>query len=124
LEVFVRRFPSSERTYQVSVDGGRSAQWSHDGNEIFYWVWDENEDSYVVKAADFSIRGGEPVIGSPRTLFPFNISLLGTTANYSVASDGRFLLIKETPDSLLEKAQSLVYPDRIRVATNWKASLR
>ena len=42
-EIYARPFPSGDRRWQVSVDGGFEPQWRRDGRELFF-VLDQSAD--------------------------------------------------------------------------------
>jgi hypothetical protein len=62
-EVLLRRFPDGRRSWQVSVGGGISPQWSADGTEVFYRRGD------AVLAVPVRADGDSVVVGKPQELF-------------------------------------------------------
>jgi serine/threonine-protein kinase len=107
-EVYVRRFPDLERSWQVSEGGGAQTCWSRDGREIYYRAGGR----FMVAAFDGS--GTEPRLGRPATLFAdeYDVGPGITTRNYDVLPDGRFLFLRRTPAS-----------GRIRVVLDWLPEL-
>ena len=90
LEVHVSSLPGFEVTRQVSHDGGREPSWSATGDELFY-----RSGGGAMVAVSFRATP-ELSLGRPQELFrdefvrePFGI------ANYGIAPDGRFLMLRE-----------------------------
>jgi serine/threonine-protein kinase len=81
-EIYVRPFPSGDRKWQISTDGGGFARWSPDGKELFY-LQDKTMMAVVVSADGASFSAGKP-----RKLFEAPSDWL-----FDVAPDGqRFVM--------------------------------
>jgi Tol biopolymer transport system component len=103
-QVYLRRFPPSEGTWQVSTDGGSSPRWSRDGR-LFFAHGPEIMEVHVT--AD-----PEVLIGTPTTLFK-RAPTGGATvpAPFDVSPDGtRFLIYEPVGDASDE---------RITVVQHW-----
>ena len=94
-EVYVRPYPpdpSEEHT--ISTDGGRGPAWSRDGRELFY----QNGKQMMVVA----VESGESFRAlPPQLLFVGDYAQPnpnGSTAQYDVSQDGRFLMMKTTDE--------------------------
>ena len=89
-EIYVRRYPSLDREWQVSEGGGVQARWSSTGREIYY------RSGRHMMSVSFDARGTEPAFGKPKALFADeyefgqNISI----PNYDVTRDGRFIMLR------------------------------
>jgi len=118
-DVYVRSFPVTGPRVQVSVDGGHGPGWALDGHEIHYWAGDYK----TMMVVPFRAEGEKIEVGTPRTLFVTEPLLMSAQTNYSVAPDGRFLIVKVPTDSLMTAIGDEVFPDRIRVVTEWVAAL-
>jgi hypothetical protein len=105
-QVYVRRFPEADQKWAVSPQDGTQPQWSRDGRELFY----RNGDRLM--AAAMSPRETPPV-SAPRVLFEQRYAAGPgvSIANYDVAPDGRFLMVKE------------VASGRLNVILNWFTDL-
>ena len=110
-QVYVRTFPDSDQTIQVSTQGGTEPVWSRDGRELFY----RNGGEMLV----VDVEPGGDEFGTPRLLFegtyesdPNGIG----AANYDVSLDGQQLLMVSR-DSRAERL-SLV------VVENWSEELK
>jgi serine/threonine-protein kinase len=106
-EVFIQRFPSGGRAYQVSIGGGQYPLWSADGRTIFYRRGDS------VHAASLRRDRGEPSVGRPTELFQADIDLRHDNRlvwSYDAGSDS--LVMIERGD--YEKSRA-----RFIVAVNW-----
>jgi serine/threonine protein kinase len=110
-EIYVRPFGSSGDAVPVSTDGGIAPRWSIDGREIYY----KHGDAFM--AASISNANGTLTAGDPRKLFEIQAAPGRSTfqAGYSVAPDGRFLILQQDPRAV---------PTRIDVVQNWFEELR
>ena len=109
-EIYLRRYPGLDRPWQVSDGGGGiQARWSRNNREIYY----RSGNRIVAAALDAS--GAEPVLGTPVALFTGDYDFgPGTSiANYDVASDGRFIMIRRG-----------VNGGKLRVVINWTDELK
>jgi serine/threonine-protein kinase len=106
-EVYVRPFRGAERRWQVSVDGGSQPMWHPTGREIFYRIGDR------MMAVGVSAVGDELQLSPPRRLFEraYAYGAGITIANYDVAKDGRFVMVKDDTSF-----------GRLRVILNWHAN--
>ncbi|MHC4219729.1 MAG: TolB family protein, partial [Planctomycetota bacterium] len=87
-QVYIKRFPSGDGKWQVSLDGGSWPRWSHAGDELFF----VNENSLWVVPVQT-----EPTVtlGSPRELFSGNKMGVALYLGYDVAPDDeRFVVIQ------------------------------
>jgi Tol biopolymer transport system component len=107
-EIYVRRYPELERSWQVSEGGGAQAAWSRDGREIYYRAGGR------FMAATFDGRAVEPLLGRPAMLFAdeYDIGPGITSRNYDLLPDGRFVFLRRTPAS-----------GRVHVVLNWLPEL-
>jgi serine/threonine-protein kinase len=98
LEVYVTDFPAAKVRAQASTDGGFAPVWAHDGSELFY----VNGTSMMAAA----VRPG-PSIAFDRAVRLFeDIDLsVGNVTTYSVAPDGRFLLVEEGQAEIAQRRQ-------------------
>jgi Tol biopolymer transport system component len=89
-EIYVRRYPMLDRQWQVSEGGGVQARWSRNNREIYY-----RSDQRIV-AVSLDASGAEPVFGKPTPLFAddYGFGSGASIANYDVAPDGRFIMIR------------------------------
>ncbi len=104
-EVFVAPLSGERTRMQVSVDGGSEPLWI--GDTIYYR---DDEITYAV-----SVRTEpELELGRPEELFRLDdgVPPVGPFANYTVAPDGRFLMIEGGSD-----------PGYLVVATSWVPEL-
>jgi hypothetical protein len=93
----------------VSTDGGREPAWSRDGKELFY----RNGDKMMAVAVKFKPTFDH---STPELLFDRPYQHWGSLRNYDVASDGRFLMIKDS--------EPLADVARIDVVLNWSEELK
>ena len=107
-EVYVRRFPSGERRWRVSTDGGTQVRWRADGSELFYL-----DLASRLMAVEFAATDDEPAIGVPEVLFPTRMLQAPptdyVTHEYDVTSDGERFLMSVLKDE----------PEPIVVVVNW-----
>jgi serine/threonine protein kinase/dipeptidyl aminopeptidase/acylaminoacyl peptidase len=93
-EIYVATYPSLERKWQVSGEGGVEPVWSPDGRELFY-----RNKNYVLSVP--LSRGPNPDFGIANLLFEgkFDRSLIGH-AHFDVTPDGkRFVMVQGIEDS-------------------------
>ena len=102
-EIYIRPFSVSASAivpggqWQVSTAGGAQSRWSHDGKEL-YWIAPDGK----LMAAAITVRGNSIESGMPVALFQSNTPggwNPGHRAYYSVAPDGRFLMIRTLDDN-------------------------
>ncbi|TDI15273.1 MAG: hypothetical protein E2P05_07430, partial [Acidobacteria bacterium] len=109
VEVYVRRYPGTERAEPVSR--GREPVWSRDGRELFYRSGDRMMAVEIQTEPEF--ESGEPVELWTSPYF----SQEGLFTNYDVASDGRFLMLG-IPN--LDEAETMT----INVVLDWFEELK
>ena len=107
-EIYVQRYPTLDRPWQVSEDGGLQPRWRADGREIFY------RDGRHFLGVTMNASGGEPAFGRPMPLFAdeYDFGHGASIANYDVTRDGRFILVRRGANS-----------GRLRAITNWTGEL-
>jgi serine/threonine-protein kinase len=98
LEVYVTDFPAARIKAQASTDGGFAPVWARDGRELFY----VNGTTMMATA----VRPG-PSMAFERAVPLFeDIDLaVGNVTTYSVAPDGRFLLVEEAQPEITQRRQ-------------------
>jgi eukaryotic-like serine/threonine-protein kinase len=110
-EVYVRPVGRDGRKHQISTEGGRRPRWSRDdGRQLFYI----NSNNDTLMAARISFSGNEPsVVGtSVRARFPY---FGGVVANYGTFPDGRILMVRLEPNT--------VVVDRLIVVQDWPSKI-
>jgi serine/threonine protein kinase len=120
-EVYVRPFPSSSATggaSQVSSGGGTQPRWGHDGKELFYISADSRMTAVpVTPGADgrgMSVGTAVPLFTTRLASGPNVAGGIARPAQYSVAADGRFLLLSVADDAA----------PPITILQNWPAALK
>jgi hypothetical protein len=108
-DVFVERFPQLGERRQVSVERAVFPQWSADGRELFFL----GDDGRQVLAV--SVKSGPRFeAGAPRVLFEGSFpSWWGQLRPYSVAPDGRFLILRADESAADGPGPAVIY------AQNW-----
>ena len=108
-EIYVRRYPSLDRQWQVSDGGGVQPRWSRNSREIYY------RSGRRMVAATLDASATEPVFGKPVALFTddYDFGAGATIANYDVTADGRFIMIRRG-----------VNGGKLRVVVNWTEELK
>ena len=91
-EVFVRRFPVSERKWIVSTEGGTSPVWSRDGKEIFYLEGRRMMAATVQASMKISIGKAVFLFDRPELTMAFPA--------YDVLREG-FVMVERDPLSML-----------------------
>ncbi len=87
-EVYVRPFPGSGGTWQVSTDGGTEPRWSPTGREIFFRIGDRMMSAAVRTEGTFSR-------GEVRELFRSTAASVPNGTNYDVTRDGQtFIMVQ------------------------------
>jgi len=109
-EVYLRRYPGSERGRQVSRGGGFGPVWSVDGRELFYRQGNRMMSAAITTEPE--LESGDPVELWEAPYF--SQEFLG--GNFDVASDGRFLML-ELPET------SPSEPTRIHVYLDWLSGI-
>ena len=111
-EVYIQPFPSGGARTPVSINGGDAPKWSADGRELYYLSG--RTMMSVEVDTEPSLRVGRPVELFDAT--PYRRNNPGASAQYDVAPDGRFLMIR-TATLRAETADNLI------VITNWTQEL-
>ena len=99
-EICVRPFPPERGgQWPVSTSGGVYPRWSPDGKEVYYIAPDSK-----LMATPVTVRGDALEVGTPLALFQTRIvgggsNVVGRRQQYTVASDGRFLINETTGDA-------------------------
>jgi WD40 repeat protein len=96
-EVFVTDFPAAKVRMPVSTNGGFAPAWSRDGRELFYV-----SDASMMAAAVRPGRSKE--FERPVRLFG-GIDFATSPSPYSVAPDGRFLMVEEGRPEAANRSQ-------------------
>lgn len=109
-KLFIRPFPINDVKIQVSIDDGNYPQWSADGSEIFY------RDNDRIMAARIQLNPALQVVSRRLVCTSVRVSESPVTTDFSVAPDGRILLLKSATD------QSK--PVQVKVIVNWFSELK
>ncbi len=112
LEIYVQSFPGPGGKWQISTEGGREPVWARNGRELFY------RNNHGMMAVEIV---AEPtfVARKPRLLLKEQYDTLPMpTANYDVAADGRFVMMKEA--GLSDKSART----QIHLVLNWFEELK
>ena len=119
-EIYVRAFPGPGDRRLVSKGGGSFPRWRQDGRELFYLTPDKRLMAAPIQIAldarTLSL-GASDELFQTRLAIPgarSSLGLLGSSADYAVARDGRFLLN-------IAAANDVASP--ITVVLNWTAGL-
>jgi Tol biopolymer transport system component len=93
-EIYVKRYPAGEGTWQISSGGGMQPRWRGDGKEIYY-VTPEGQ----VKATEISLTENAVTQGKTEDLFRYRIGTIeGKSLN--VSRDGQWFVVRELqPDA-------------------------
>ena len=113
-EVWVQPFPDVEGgRWQISRDGGRSPMWGPSGQELFFRRSDSGDMMVVTVETESTFDAG-----NPEFLFaaPYITGQALRNRPWDVASDGRFLMVKE-------QAATDATETRIHVVLNWDQEL-
>jgi len=110
-EVYLKRFPSGEGKWQVSVAGGSWPTWDRSGNRLYYVVGDDIMEVEVT-------LGEAPRLARPRKLFTrasAGVSYFGSfPAGFDVTADAdRFLVLRSGGGDVATQA--------VTVVQNWYA---
>jgi serine/threonine-protein kinase len=111
-EVYVRPFPQRAGKWQISTGGGIYPRWSRDGRELYY----RTERGLMVVSVE---TGGDTFrADKPETLFEGNFVYLGSSGDYDVHPDGRFVMLQS------EELEDMTEHSHITMVTNWFEELR
>lgn len=84
-EIYVSEFPSMERSWQISTNGGQDPRWGKDGKELFF----ERGSSFYAVSVETDSNFSH---GTPKVLFEGNYNF-APMRSYDVSADGqRFLM--------------------------------
>jgi serine/threonine-protein kinase len=103
-EVYVTDFPRRSRKVPVSTEGGEEPVWSRDGHELFY------RSGAKTMAVANPFEQSKPEVLFERAYWR------GSPRDYDVASDGRFLMLKED--------EQFAAATHIDVVLNWHELLK
>jgi len=113
-EIYIRPFPNvTVSRSQVSSGGGTRPAWSRDGREIFYSGLD---GAMMAVSVDSTATRDTLSIATPKTLFSGPYYSVQAGRSYDVATDGRFLMIKNN-------APQATAPQLV-VVLNWTDDLK
>jgi Tol biopolymer transport system component len=101
-EIYLTPLSGGGRQFVVSHGGGQAPLWSRDGRELYYRDRDPALGGNMM-AVSVDLSGEEPRIGTPRVLFPSRFQGEG-----DIAPDGRFFLLKWTPEESRSRTIELV----------------
>jgi serine/threonine protein kinase len=87
-EIVVQAFPDAKERIPVSTAGGTAPRWSADGREIYFTA----PDGMMLMAVRVQPNGSTLQLGAPVPLFPTRITFQTFKHQYTVSSDGRFLV--------------------------------
>jgi serine/threonine-protein kinase len=96
--IFITRLTDGRR-YQVSIDGGSEPKWSASGREVFF------RQGTSMMAVDVTL-GADVQVGRPHKLFEGDFLEWGA-ANYDVARDGRFVMVRPASASTSGRALNI-----------------
>jgi WD40 repeat protein len=106
--VFVTDYPGLRLKTPVSIDAGVAPVWSHDGRELFYLRG-------MTMMSATRRAGDDLAFGRPVELFETALPPAGVP--YSVASDGRFLMVEDADPPSVSSSQ-------LTLVLNWFDELR
>jgi serine/threonine protein kinase/Tol biopolymer transport system component len=109
-KLFIQPFPINDSKIQVSVNDGLYPQWSADGTELYYRDNDQIMAARIQTKAELKLLSTRLVCTSTR------VSLSTGQPDFTVAPDGRVLLVKN--------AEDVSKPVKVNVIVNWFAELR
>ena len=115
-DVYLQPYPELGPIVPVSIGGGSSVMWSLDGSELFY------RRGTAVMAVAVDTEGGAALVGTPQELFDGNdvVARSGYPADYHVAPDGRFLMMKAGDAATSDGA----IPGQVVLVQNWFQELK
>jgi hypothetical protein len=117
-EIYVRPFPNVEGDrVQVSIDGGTRPAWDPSGRELFYLDRLNRLTAVSIRATNSTLT-----VGPPKTILKsayFADAGPAPGRPYDLSSDGRFLMIKETPTP-----DGRATPASITVVQSWFEELK
>jgi serine/threonine-protein kinase len=121
-QVYVRAFPDKGGKWQISNSGGMYPAWSRNGHELFFRTQDNQ-----IMLASYTVKGDSFVADKPRVWSEKRIGIVGQTANYDLAPDGkRIVALMPTETTEGQKAQNQLiflenFFDEVRRRTSTQA---
>ena len=109
-EIYVRPFPAAGGQFPISTAGGVYPRWSRDGKELYYIAPDAKMMAVPIRATATMFEAGVPTTLFQTRRVGDGLNVIGTSHQYDVSRDGRFLVNVE--------AESSVPP--ITLLMNWK----
>jgi len=106
-EILIQAFPESKGIVHISTTGGASPRWRADGKELYFVGPFGEMMSVSVATSESTVKHGKPV-----QLFSTRITSQTFKSQYTVAPDGRFLILNHQ-----EPEPS---PSPIHLILNWK----
>lgn len=108
-EIYVGRYPTLDRSWQVSDGGGLQPRWGPGSREIFY------RNGQSLMTVPFEASAAEPAFGKPTPVFAddYDFGQGVSIANYDVTADGRFVMLRRDP-----------YGGTLRAVLNWTEELK
>ena len=115
-EIYVRPFPNVEGAgrWQVSTSGGTRPVWARNGRELFFFLPPGKVMAVSVE------QGPTFTSGAVRTLFEGQYMSVQSGRSYDVASDGRFLMVKNA----VPTDSASTSPPQLVVVVNWLEELK
>jgi eukaryotic-like serine/threonine-protein kinase len=106
-EIYLQTYPALNRKVPVSSGGGLHPLWSPNGREIYFRNGSKMMAVAVATAPDLKLS-------EPQLLFEARYAYASNVAvpNYAVAADGRFIMVKDDPQS-----------NRVNLVINWMDEL-
>lgn len=89
-EVYLKGFPPSQGTWQISTQGGYQPRWSEDGHSIYYISAERDLMRVSLDLEDENAR-----VEKPEQLFPVQIGDLEAAPQYAVLSAGNGFLVNK-----------------------------
>jgi Tol biopolymer transport system component len=108
-EVYVAPYPSMDRRWQVSVDGGLQALWDSSGRQVYF-----RQGSRMLSVS-MTVQGSEPIFGKPSVMFDqaYDYGQGVSAPDYSALADGRLVMIRPELGA-----------NRLHVVLNWAEELK
>ena len=111
-QVYVTDFPQAKTRRKISTTQGRQPVWSRDGREL---VYRSGPRVFAVSVTtDRGMRSSTPTLLFERPYAVGDRAVMGL--DYDVGPDGRFLMIKPTPDELRS--------NRLHIVMNWPEDVK
>jgi eukaryotic-like serine/threonine-protein kinase len=86
-EIYVQEFPEARSKLQISMSGGRDAQWRADGRELYYCTPDGHIMAVAIE------KGPSFAAGTPQPLFVARFSPMTTRSRFRPSPDGQRFLV-------------------------------